>query len=103
MYDAFEAQGLQVIAVAQEDTSLENHGKFHAHFAPAPRFEIVADIGRVATQPYGRTRTYLIDEAGVVRQVFPHLLHHRATWKAVLNESKRVLAEEAPTSRPADD
>lgn len=94
-----------MIAVAQEDTSLEGHGKIYQHFSPAPRFQIVADLGRKTTDPYGRTRTYLIDKTGIVRQVFPQLLHHRASWKAILNESRRLLAsgDPEPTSRPAAD
>ena len=60
----------------------------------------LADIGRTATDPYARARAYLIDKEGVVRQVFPSMLRHRAPWQAVINETRRVLTEK-PTSRPA--
>ena len=39
MYDAFEARGTVVIAVAQDDRDLASHGKFYEHFEPRPRFE----------------------------------------------------------------
>ncbi|MBT8485095.1 MAG: hypothetical protein KJO43_05915 [Phycisphaerae bacterium] len=93
MYDAFEALDVQVIAVAQEDKDLASHGKFHSAFKPAPRFEIVADLSRAETGRYGRTTTYLIDKTGIVRQVFPQLIHHRAAWESILGETRRVLGE----------
>jgi hypothetical protein len=83
-----------VIAVAQEDRDLESHGKFRDLFKPSPRFEIVADLDRRDTGRYGRTTTYLIDREGVVRQVFPNVIHHRASWEAILAESQRVLGGE---------
>jgi peroxiredoxin len=93
MYERFEALDIVVIAVAQEDKDLESHAKFRAHFDPAPRFELVADLDRADTARYGRTTTYLIDKQGVVRQVFPQLIHYRADWTALLGEAERVLAE----------
>jgi peroxiredoxin len=90
MYDEFEKRNVSVIAVAQEDQDLESHAKFLKHFEPAPRFELVADIGRTQTEEYHRTSTYLIDRNGVVRQVFPQLIHHRANWMAVLHEIDRL-------------
>jgi len=80
-----------VIAIAQEDRDLESHAKFLAHFGDDPiPFDIVADLGYEKTKPYGRTRTYFIDKKGVVRQVFPQLIHHRASWDVVLGEVKRI-------------
>ncbi len=75
-----------VIAVAQEDTDLKKHGLMLKKFATAPPFDIVADLGRENTKRYRRTTAYLIDKAGVVREIFPMLIHHRATWQPILNE-----------------
>ncbi len=91
MYDEFESLHVQVIAVAQEDKDLESHAKMRRRFEPAPRFEIVADLKREDTGRYERTSTYLIDRKGIVRQVFPQLVHFRASWDAILPELRRQL------------
>ena len=93
MYDEVEALDAVVIAIAQEDSDLESHGKFYANFKPEPRFELCADFKRTDTKRYERTSTYLIDKQGVVRQIFPQLIHFRADWDALLREAKRVLEE----------
>ncbi len=93
MYDEVEAMDTVVIAIAQEDRDLESHGKFHANFKPVPRFELCADFQRKDTKRYERTSTYLIVKQGVVRQIFPQLIHFRADWDALLRETKRVLEE----------
>ena len=90
MYDRFEDANTVVVAVAQEDRDLESHGKFLQHFEGGPRFDIVADLQRKGTGDYKRTATYLIDTKGVVRQVFPQTIHHRADWSAILGEVKRI-------------
>jgi len=101
MYDAFEARDTVVIAVAQEDEDLESHAKFYKHFEGGPRFEIVADLGRTSTPRYDRTSTYLIDPDGIVRQIFPQTVRHRASWSAVLNELKRMETQaETATTQP---
>ena len=92
-YDEVEALDAIVIAIAQEDRDLESHGKFYKHFKPKPRFELAADFSRAETQRYERTSTYLIDKEGVVRQIFPQLIHHRANWNALLREMKQELAK----------
>jgi peroxiredoxin len=92
MYDKFETRDVVVIAVAQEDKDLASHGKFLKHFDPPPPFEIVADFDRKDTSRYERTSTYLIDKEGVVRQVFPQLIHYRADWSTMLNELDHALS-----------
>lgn len=81
-----------MIAVAQEDTSLEEHGAMPKSFGQALPFEIVADLGREDTQAYDRTTAYLIDKHGIVRQVFPMLTYHRSSWQAILREIDRLPA-----------
>jgi alkyl hydroperoxide reductase subunit AhpC len=90
LYGEFTSRDTVVIAVAQEDTDLKSHGKMAAKFNPPPAFEIVADLNRKVTPKYDRTTAYLIDKEGVVRQIFPMLIHHRASWHAVLNEIDRL-------------
>ena len=89
-HQANEQSWLAVIAVAQEDKDLESHGKFLKNFKTPPPFDIVADLDRQATARYDRTTAYLIDKQGVVRQVFPMLIHHRASWQAILHEVDRL-------------
>ena len=86
MYDAFTKLNTVVIAVAQEDKDLKSHARILDSFKPAPRFDIVADIDRSVTSKYKRTTAYLIDKQGVVRQVFPMLIHARPSWHAILRE-----------------
>ncbi len=93
MYDEFEKHDTVVIAIAQEDNDLKSHAKFLKHFDPQPRFDIVADLDRQATQRYDRTTAYLIDKQGVVRQIFPMLIHHRGSWRALLHEVEGLDTE----------
>ena len=95
MYDEFGKRETVVIAVAQEDKDLQSHGKFLARFSGTPPFDIVADIGHKKTRKYDRTSAYFIDKEGVVRQIFPMLIHHRANWKAILHEIDRIQGSSA--------
>ena len=90
MYDEFEKLDTAVIAVAQEDTDLKSHGKLLKKFKTPPPFEIVADLNRKATKKYDRTTVYLIDKTGVVRQIFPMLIHSRASWRAILHQVEEL-------------
>lgn len=85
MYDEFEKRDTVVIAIAQEDKDLKSHGRILSSFGGKTPFEVVADLGRERTRRYDRTTSYLIDKHGVVREIFPALIHMRPTWKAVLN------------------
>jgi len=73
-----------VVAVAQEDDDLAKHARFLTSFKPAPRFDVVADLNREVTTRWDRATIYVIDAQGVVSQVFPQLIHHRAGWSAIL-------------------
>ncbi len=92
MYAEFTKRDTVVIAIAQEDKDLKSHGKIYNRFKPAPRFDIVADVDRAQTQAYKRTTAYLIDKNGIVRQIFPMMIHHRPSWRAILNEVDRISA-----------
>ena len=81
-----------MIAVAQEDTDLKTHGQLPQKITPSPLFDVVADINRKKTKRYARTTAYLIDKKGIVRQIFPMLIHSRPSWKAVLKEIDRINA-----------
>ena len=93
MYDQFEALNTVVVAVSQEDESLDNYGAFMAQLGPQPRFDVVADIGRKETLGYDRTTAYLIDTSGRVREIFPMIIHARPSWSIVLQELERLVAE----------
>ena len=92
MYDEFEKRDTVVIAVAQEDKDLKTHGQILANFKPTPRFDVVADLRHGSLKYYDRTTAYFIDKQGVVRQVFPMIIHARPGWKAILNEIDRITA-----------
>lgn len=92
MYSRFDALDIMVVAVAQEDKDLESHGKMTAQFPDRP-FEIVADMDRAGTERYERTSTYLIDREGIVRQVFPQVIHYRADWETIITECERLFGE----------
>ena len=83
-----------VIAVAQEDADLKTHGQIREKLKQPLGFEIVADIGRQATQRYKQTTAYLIDRDGIVREIFPMTVHHRASWRAILNAVDRLKKAE---------
>ncbi|MCO6435575.1 MAG: redoxin domain-containing protein [Phycisphaerae bacterium] len=89
-YDSFRDRDIAVIAIAQEDSDLESHGRFLKHFDGEPPFDIVCDVNGEKTGRYHRTTAYLIDKEGVVRQVFPMLARSRPSWDAILNEIDRL-------------
>lgn len=91
-YDEFTRRNTVVIAVAQEDEDLDSHAKFLKHFDGKPAFEIVADLGHKQTKGYEPTTAYLIDKQGKVREIFPMMVRHRASWGAILREVDRLNA-----------
>ena len=93
MYDEFEKRDTVVIAIAQEDKDRDSHEKILKNFKPDRPFRIAPDFGRRKTKPYDRTTAYLIDKQGIVRQVFPMLIHSRPTWKAILAELDKLVPE----------
>lgn len=96
MYDEFAKRDTVVIAVAQEDSDLESHGRMLKKFGAGPPFNVVCDIGCRQTAKYHRTAAYLIDKQGIVRQVFPMLIHARPSWRAILHEIDRIAAGDSP-------
>ncbi len=90
-WDQFASQDVFAIAVAQEDEDLESHGRFYKPFGDDRPFEIVADLEGKTLGSYERTATYLIDEKGVVREVFPALIHMRPSWFAVRNRLQEIV------------
>jgi peroxiredoxin len=93
--DEFTSLNTVAIAIAQEDKDLKGHGRFTKSFDEIPGFTIVADLNRAETTDYDRVTTYLIDKEGVVRQIFPNLIHHRASWDAALEEIRHLTSDSA--------
>lgn len=93
-YEDFLALDTVAIAVFQEDTELveANYRPFLARFDPLPLFDLVVDVNRAATAAYERTTTYLVDRDGIVRQIFPTIIHARPSWKAILPSVERLNA-----------
>ncbi|MFT5292505.1 MAG: hypothetical protein ACI8QS_000860 [Planctomycetota bacterium] len=69
---------------------MEKAVTFLRSFAPAPAFPILADLNREKTVMFDRTTAYYIDKKGVVRQVFPMLIHSRPSLDAILGEIDRL-------------
>jgi peroxiredoxin len=91
VYEDLEKNDTVVIAISQEDTDLKSAKKFMKLFkGKTPPFAIAADLNRKSTTQYDRTTTYFIDKSGVVRQVFPMQISHRASWKSIVNEINRL-------------
>lgn len=90
IHDEFEGRGIGVIAIAQEDKTLDQHARLPDRLPDGYAFEVVADLNREKTPRYDRVTTYYITSDGIVRQVFPQLIHHRAAWRAILNEIDRL-------------
>ena len=82
-----------VVALSQEDKELEKFAEMPARF-PDLRFPILADFDRKETLGYDRTTAYLIDETGVVREVFPMIIHARPSWDVVLGEVRKLDAKD---------
>jgi alkyl hydroperoxide reductase subunit AhpC len=90
VYDKFAALDTEVIALAQEDNDIKKHALMMSSFDPKPKFKIVADLERKKTKNYDRTTAYLIDKEGIVRQIFPMMIHHRPSWDAILGEVEKL-------------
>jgi len=94
MYDQFIAQDTQVVAISQEDTALDTFAGMPARLKPEPRFTLLADLKRKESLAYDRTTAYLIDKEGIVRQIFPMIIHTRPSWKMVLGEVEKLNASQ---------
>ncbi len=92
-YDDFEKLDTKVVAVAQEDKDLASHAKFLKHFDPSPRFKVTADIEGKTKGRYHQTSAYLIDKSGYIREIFPMMIHHRASWDTILKRIEAVNQE----------
>jgi len=90
-YDEFSKRDTVVIAISQEDKDLASAKKIMKAFkGKTPPFSVAVDANRKNTIHYDRTTTYFIDKGGIVRQIFPMLIHHRASWETILSEVDRL-------------
>ena len=90
IYAEVESRDFEVVAMANEEQSLLAHMKVLGEFDSLPPFPLAVDINRQQTQAYERTTAYLIDPAGVIRQIFPMEVYDRAPWWPLLNEIDRL-------------
>ena len=94
MYAEFEARDTVVVALSQEDVDMAKASEMGTRFDPKPRFDLVHDLERKETLAYDRTTAYLIDKKGVVRQIFPMIIHARPSWQVVLKEVDAMIAKD---------
>ncbi len=78
------------VAVSQEDTELEAFAKMPKRLGD--RLQILADLKREKTPFLDRTTAYLVDKEGIVRQIFPMIIHARPSWDVVIDELKKMNA-----------
>ena len=76
--------------LSQEDVDLESFARMPATLKPSPRFPVLADLERAKTPEYDRTSAYLIDAQGIVRQIFPMIIHARPSWGIILREVEKL-------------
>ena len=93
MYERFEALDTVVVALSQEDDDLALAAGM-AETVDAP-FAFAFDLERQKSVAYDRTTAYLIDKRGVVREIFPMIIHARPSWKIILREVERMVAADA--------
>ena len=84
-----------MVAISQEDPSLDKAPGILTGLDPVPTFPIAVDLDQKATRPYERTTAYLIDAKGVVRQVFPMMTHMRASAATLLSDADALLKPDA--------
>ena len=87
-----ETRGLQAVVFSQEDEDLESFARMSGTVGPDRPYPLLADLEREATAAYDRTTVYYVDEAGIVRQVFPMIIHGRVPWSVILDEVDRLRA-----------
>lgn len=92
-YHEFDALGARVLALDQEDESLEGTLQLVDRLGEIP-FDLVTDVGRKATPRYDRVTTYLLDREGRVLEIFPSHPQVWMPWDAVL---QRIELERATT------
>ena len=93
-YAELEERGVRVIGLALEEEDAADTKKFLKAFrGDDPPFRFACDVGREETRRYAQTTGYLIDERGIVRQVFPMQTYARGRLPALLSEIDRVLTE----------
>ena len=84
LYPRLEELNTTAIAISQEDTDLASFRKMPDRFEGL--FPILADLERQRTKSLDRTTAYVVDEQGIVRQIFPMIIHARPSWEVVLTE-----------------
>ena len=95
MWGEFEERGLGVVVFSQEDTDLASFAKMSKTIGPERAFPLLADLERKETPEYDRTTVYSVDAEGIVRQVFPMIIHGRVSWRTILDEVDRLSAAAA--------
>lgn len=86
-----EEAGTKVVAISQEDTELKAFAKMPERLGDS--LPILADLSREKTPFLDRTTAYLVDKEGIVRQIFPMIIHARPSWDVVIGEMAKLNAD----------
>ena len=90
-YESFAERQTRVLAVDQEDASLDGLLQLTERIGELP-FDVTTDLDRRATARYERVTTYLLDRNGVVLEIFPSHPGVWMPWDAVLQRIDDHLA-----------
>lgn len=98
-FDEFSERGVTVVAIAQEDESMDMMWTMLDALGGEVPFELATDLRRAATPRYDRLTTYLLDPAGSVLEIFP--VHQRMwlPWDAVLERVDELEASRGTEGR----
>ena len=93
MYERFEDLDTQVVAISQEDEELSLAAGMSEKVEPP--FDVLFDLEREKSTTFDRTTAYLIDKHGIVREIFPMIIHARPSWEIILGEIERMVSADA--------
>jgi hypothetical protein len=82
-FGEFEERGARVLALDQEDESVDGLWDLLERLGEIP-FELATDVGRAGAPRLDRITTYLLDRSGRVIEIFPSHPLVWMPWDAVL-------------------
>ena len=94
----FEALGISVVALSQEDDDVEGFRKIGSTLKDLP-FSVVGDVDRRTLPQLERTAAYYTGRDGKVLQVFPMETYRRAELGAIRHEILRLRSARTAPSR----
>lgn len=81
------------MAISQEDQEgfAAQYSNFLRPLELGDGFRMGVDVQRAKTTAYDRTTAYFIDARGIVRQIFPMIIHARPSGSILRDEVAAIL------------